>query len=294
MTMRKACGHVGARKKVLGCRGVAARATPHPTQRGDPPHRAARAPCWRQTIAKVSNEPRKRAPEGACQLCRSNAVEPTATLLCCDACLGRIVEAEDAGGSWRSSYLFPHRLVDAEGDQMLRFVSTLLPRLGHDAIRPCELPTDPPPPTTTATATPAAAAAATATAAAAAAAAATALRGAERLLLLLGSGASASYGVPVSLSVSEHAGQLARYSPVRRAALDAPSGGTYSALRRLLAALGHGPQPSTGGSSTASAASVASCSGCGSTCVVSTNIDGLARREGLPELQLHGTAAWVK
>ena len=67
-------------------------------------------------------------------------------LLYCDACLDRIVEAEDAGGSWRSSYLFPHRLVDAEGDQMLRFVSTLLPRLGHDAIRPCELPTDPPPP----------------------------------------------------------------------------------------------------------------------------------------------------
>ena len=88
----------------------------------------------------------KRARERACQLCRSNAVEPTATLLCCDACLDRIVEAEDAGGSWRSSYLFPHRLVDAEGDQMLRFVSTLLPRLGHDAIRPCELPTDPPPP----------------------------------------------------------------------------------------------------------------------------------------------------
>ena len=224
----------------------------------------------------------KRARERACQLCRSNAVEPTATLLCCDACLDRIVEAEDAGGSWRSSYLFPHRLVDAEGDQMLRFVSTLLPRLGHGAIRPCELPTDPPPPTTAATA------------ATAAAAAAIALRGAERLLLLLGSGASVSYGVPVSLSVSEHAGQLARYSPVRRAALAAPSGGTYLALRRLLAALGHGPQPSTGGSSTASAASVASCSSCGSTCVVSTNIDGLARREGLPELQLLGTAPWVK
>ena len=226
---------------------------------------------------------RKRAREGACQLCRSNAVEPTATLLCCDACLDRIVEAEDAGGSWRSSYLFPHRLVDAEGDQMLRLVSTLLPRLDHDTTRPCELSTDPPPPAT-------AAIAATSTAAAAAAA----LRGAERLLLLLGSGASASYGVPVSLSVSEHAGQLARYSPVRRAALDAPSGGTYSALRRLLAALGHGPQPSTGGSSTASAASAASRSGRGSTCVVSTNIDGLAWREGLPELQLHGTAAWVK
>ena len=111
---------------------------------------------------------RKRAREGACQLCRSNAVESTATLLCCDARLGRIVEAEDAGGSWRSSYLFPHRLVDAEGDQMLRLVSTLLPRLDHDTTRPCELSTDPPPPAT----------AAIAAIAATAAAAAAALRGA--------------------------------------------------------------------------------------------------------------------
>ena len=107
---------------------------------------------------------------------------------------------------------------------MLRFVSTLLPRLGHGAIRPCELPTDPPPPTTAATA------------ATAAAAAAIALRGAERLLLLLGSGASVSYGVPVSLSVSEHAGQLARYSPVRRAARIWRCGGCRSRASKRRAA----------------------------------------------------------
>ena len=241
------------------------------------------------------SSPRPKRPKQAhdvCQLCRS-AVEPTATLLCCDACLDRIVEAEDAGGSWRSSYLFPHRLVDAEGEQMLRLVSSLLPQ-GHAlAVEPglrrdgtgthaTEPPPEPPP--------------------SGVAAAAAALRGAERLLLLLGSGASASYGVPVNLTVSEHAGQLARYGPVRRAALAAPVGGTYAVLRRLLVALGHGPQPPTDGSSAASRSGPGSGSGsgsgtgtgrgngCGTACVVSTNIDGLALREGLPELQLHGTA----
>jgi len=95
----------------------------------------------------------------------------------------------------------------------------------------------------------------------------TLLSNAPRTLVLLGSGASASYNVPINLSVSDETIPLVRYAPVRHAALRAPSVGLYTDLKKLLDTLKS------------------------EICVVSTNIDGLAQREGLRELQLHGTTA---
>ena len=178
-----------------------------------------------------------------CQLCDRH-VGANATLQCCDACLDRIVQAEDAGGSWRSSYLFPNRLVEMQGEQMMRVVGKLLPRRSSSSTAESSSAAAPPP------ASPAAAVAT--------------LRSADCLMVMLGSGASASYDVPVNLAaLSASVGPLERYAPVRHAALAASAGGSYARLRRLLAAVGHG-----GGSA--------------SLCVISTNIDGLASREGLP------------
>ena len=93
------------------------------------------------------------------------------------------------------------------------------------------------------------------------------LRAAPRALVLLGSGASAGYGVPINLASSTETQPLARYGPVRRAAVAAPEHGLYTDLKAVLGCLGH---PAA---------------------VVSTNIDGLGCRAGLAELQLHGTTA---
>jgi len=94
------------------------------------------------------------------------------------------------------------------------------------------------------------------------------LRTVPRVLVLLGSGASANYGIPINLASSDEADPLTRYAPVRQAVLelgDGEIGGLYRDLRALLDAL---------------AAEAG---------VVSTNIDDLATRAGLDELQLHGS-----
>ena len=106
------------------------------------------------------------------------------------------------------------------------------------------------------------------------------IRDAPRLLVLLGSGASAGYGVPINLATSSEADPLVRYGPVRQAVLalgEEDIDGLYHHLASLLLAVRPGAFVRDGqllGTSTA---------------VVSTNIDDLATRAGLPELQLHGT-----
>lgn len=99
--------------------------------------------------------------------------------------------------------------------------------------------------------------------------------------------------MPVNLSaLSASAGPLERYAPVRHAALAAPAGGTYARLRRLIVALGHGAALPRGEEEMeVEEARPVGTEPPPSLCVVSTNIDGLAEREGLPELQLHGTPA---
>lgn len=152
------------------------------------------------------------------------------------------MDAEDAGGAWRTAYLTPGRLVEATGAAMLELLGALLPHssaaIELDGGRSATV-----------------------------AAAASLLRAAPCIVVLLGSGASASYGVPTKLAASTENVPLKRYGPVRETAMRAPTHGLYGDLKRLLAALD------------------------AESCIVSTNIDGLATREGLKELQLHGTTA---
>lgn len=91
-----------------------------------------------------------------------------------------------------------------------------------------------------------------------------------RILLLIGSGASAGYGIPIKLASSTETDPLVRYYPVRRAvlALGEDETGLYDDLRDLFALTQVRDEDLT---------------------VVSTNIDDLAKRAGLDELQLHGT-----
>lgn len=103
------------------------------------------------------------------------------------------------------------------------------------------------------------------------------LRAAPKLLVLLGSGASAGYGIPINLASSSETNPLRRYGPVREAVLalgEAEIGGLYDNLHRLLRAIGPEACGVDGGPSSA---------------IVSTNIDDLATRAGLEELQLHGS-----
>lgn len=173
---------------------------------------------------------------------------------CCEACHNALVDAEDAGGQWRAAYLTAGRLVECEGQAMVEL-------MGHMLARPP--PSGPQQLDGGLAASPANAL--------------RLLRAASRTLVLLGSGASAGYGVP-TIDQLPRADPLTRYGVVRQAVLkigEEEVGGLYRNLRRLLleidAQRSGGPSPDK------------------LTAVVSTNIDDLAKRAGLDELQLHGS-----
>jgi len=185
-------------------------------------------------------KPAKRARR-PCAVCGRARPISFDLLRCCEECQDAVVEAEDAGGHWRTAYLCEGRLVECEGAAMRKLCGHLLPRPpgalldGGDAT---------------------------------AANAVALLRAAPKVLVLLGSGASANYGIPINLASSAETDPLARYSPVRRAVLALGAGavgGLYRDLRALLESL----DADAG--------------------VVSTNIDDLATRAGLDELQMHGS-----
>lgn len=194
-----------------------------------------------------------------CAVCGRRRKIDFEPLRCCEPCQDEAVDAEDAGGHWRGAYLTAGRLVECEGDAMTRL-------LGHMLARP-------PPPS--------GAPPLDGGLAAGAANAIRLLRAAPRTLVLLGSGASAGYGLP-TIDQLPRADPLTRYGVVRQAALKIGEqeivGGLYGDLRRLLQRVDATRCGATRGAGADR-----------STAVVSTNIDDLAKRAGLDELQLHGT-----
>jgi NAD-dependent SIR2 family protein deacetylase len=209
--------------------------------------------------------PTKKRPHPAadetCAICRRNGVSISFDLLhCCESCQDKVVEAEDSGGIWRTSYLVaPARLVQCEGVALQKLCGHLMPQpcpglvldgnCNHDPLDAVML-----------------------------------LRRAPKTLILLGAGASAGYNIPINLASSTETNPLVRYGPVRQAVLRLQHAGAEHGLYDHLLALLSALDISAGAHDIASAQeSTADCA------VVSTNIDDLAKRSGMKELQLHGS-----
>lgn len=203
--------------------------------------------------------PNKRAKHAAgnarCSICGRTAPISFDLLHCCERCQDAVVEAEDAGGHWRTAYLCNGRLIECEGEQMRTLCAHLLPQPCYGGILDGGLE-------------------------ATVESAVSLLRSAPRVVVLLGSGASAGYGIPINLASSSETDPLKRYGPVRQAVLSLGEdelGGLYDQLRQLLLAIRPRAHMEDGRLIDAS------------TAVISTNIDDLATRAGLTELQLHGS-----
>jgi len=204
--------------------------------------------------------PRKRAKRvyTICSICGQSRQISFDLLHCCERCQDKVVEAEDDGGHWRTAYLISARLVECEGALMRAACAHLLPQLPRDGVV-----LDGGLQATVENAV-------------------VLLQSAPRVVILLGSGASAGYDIPINLASSSEKDPLRRYGPVRQAVLalgEDEIGGLYDNLRQLRIAIRKDAHARDGQLL------------CTSTAVISTNIDDLATRAGLPELQLHGTTA---
>ena len=193
-------------------------------------------------------------PAPPCAVCGRQRKITFDLLQCCEPCQDLAVDAEDAGGHWRAAYLTAGRLVECKGEAMVKLMGQMLARPPPSGVQQLD-----------------------GGLAASPANALRLLRAAPRTLVLLGSGASAGYGIP-TIDQLPRADPLTRYGVVRQAVLkisEQEIGGLYGNLGRLLLGIdaqrSGGPAPDE------------------TTAIISTNVDHLAKRAGLNELQLHGT-----